>query len=224
MGTDSVSGLPVEGIVDEAGEFHFIRNDGAQWVGTATTSGNSISATAQELAPFGTTFQDGSTQGTGTITGTITERDSIKATYTFKTSMSTQTSGSINLTFNGLYYVSSSLSRLADHYLYQGNPVTIGASGNISLTDAASGCTVSATVTSIDGTYNTYKVQGAYSGCQGASAALNGVDVSGLGTLELSTCTDPKKFIFGVSGMSGANTYAIVYTLVKPLPRMGACD
>jgi len=224
MGTDSVSGLPLEGIVDEAGEFHFIRSDGAQWVGTATTSGNSITADAQELAPFGTTFQDGSTQGTGTITGTITERSSIQATYTFKTSMGTQTSGSINLSFNDAYYESSSLSRLADHYMYQNNTVTIDASGNISVTDMASRCTVSGTVTSIDATYNTYKVQGSFGGCQGASAPLNGVDVSGLGTLELSTCTTPKTFIIGVSGMSGANTYASVYTLVKHLPLMGACD
>jgi hypothetical protein len=225
MGTDSVSGLQMEGIVDEAGEFRFIRSDGVQWMGTATTSGNSISADAQEVAPFGTPFKDGSTEGTGTITGTITERSSIQATYTFKTSMGTQTSGSLNLSFNGLYYVSSSLSRLAGPYWYQNTTlITIDAGGNISLTDAASGCTISGTVTSIDGTYNTYKVQGSYSGCQGASAALNGVDVSGLGTLELLTCSEPKTFIIGVSGMSGANTYAIAYTLVYPHPWRVGCD
>jgi hypothetical protein len=43
-GTESVSGLQVVGLADKTGEFHFIRTDHVQEVGTATVSGNNVSA------------------------------------------------------------------------------------------------------------------------------------------------------------------------------------
>jgi hypothetical protein len=227
FGEDSVSGLQVEGIVDEAGEFRFIRSDGVQYVGNAITSGNAISAEAQELAPLGSTFHDGSTEGTGTITGTIIERSAIQATFTFKTSMGTPTSSSISYAANNATYdMMPSLAELEGNYTDQNTktPFTIDASGNLSGTDAASGCSFTGTVSIIDATYNAYQVEGTYSGCQGVSAVLNGIAVSGLGTLHKPTCAAGRTFIVGMSGMSGANTYGIVYTLVHSLPFGGGCE
>jgi hypothetical protein len=56
---ESTAGLSVTGIVDEAGELHFIRSDATQYVGTATTAGNAISASFLGYAPFGFQFADG---------------------------------------------------------------------------------------------------------------------------------------------------------------------
>src|SRR5579859_2977249 len=58
-GIDPVSGLQVEGVVDEAGEGEFIRSDGVQYVGTVVTAGNSVSASFQGFVPFGSMFPDG---------------------------------------------------------------------------------------------------------------------------------------------------------------------
>jgi hypothetical protein len=80
-GTDSATGLQVKGIVDESGQFHFIRSDLAQFVGTASTTGNSLSANFEGFSQLGTTFDDGSTHGTGTLSGAVSERSSLALTY-----------------------------------------------------------------------------------------------------------------------------------------------
>src|ERR1700686_1054554 len=115
-GTESNTGLSVTGIVDEAGEFHFIRSDGTQYVGTATTTGAAISASFDGYAPFGTTFADGSTHGMGTLSGTINERVSISSTTQFRTDNGTSSSGTLSLTFDSLYNFASSLATISGNY------------------------------------------------------------------------------------------------------------
>jgi hypothetical protein len=68
LGTESVSGLQVTGLVDESGNFHFLRGDNVQYVGTAVVSGTSLTANIQGIVPVGFTFADGSHHGTGSIT------------------------------------------------------------------------------------------------------------------------------------------------------------
>jgi hypothetical protein len=71
-GTDPISGLQIKGIILESGEFHFIRADGSQYVGTLSTSNDdSITGTFDGYTEYGYTYSDGSTHGTGTLTGAI---------------------------------------------------------------------------------------------------------------------------------------------------------
>lgn len=213
MGTDSVSGLAVEGIVDESGDAHFLRSDGVQYVATVTTSGDSFTANVNAYTPLGTTFADGSTHATGTVTGTINERVSITATTNFTTDKGTATNGTLDLTFNQLYSQASSLAAIAGNYtdVSTGTTVSVDGNGVIVAQDATTGCVVNGNVTIIDATYNAYVVSVSYASCTGASAVLNGATLTGLATLD--TSVSPVQVIAGVSGTNGGVTYAIVYTL-----------
>lgn len=212
-GTESVSGLQVTGLVDESGDFHFIRSDGVQYVGTAVTSGNSLSASVNGYTPFGTAFPDGSTHGTGTVSGTISARVSITANTSFKTDSGTVTNGTLNLTFNQLYDQPSALATIAGNYTdtSSGDTVSIDAAGVITAQDANTGCVINGNVTIINASYNAYGVQVTYANCLGAAAVLNGVTLKGLATLD--TNTNPVQAIAGVTGSAGGLTYAIVYVL-----------
>ena len=212
-GTESVSGLQVTGLVDESGDFHFIRSDGVQYVGTAVTSGNSITANINGYTPFGTAFSDGSTHGTGTVSGTIGARVSITANTTFKTDNGTVTNGTLNLTFNQLYDQPSSLATIAGNYTdtSSGDTVSIDAAGVITAQDANTGCVINGNVTIINASYSAYGVQATYANCLGAAAVLNGVTFNGLATLDRNV--NPVQAIAGVTGSAGGVTYAILYVL-----------
>jgi hypothetical protein len=212
-GGDSVSGLGITGIVDEAGNFHFIRSDGTQYVGTAATSGNSISASFAGFTEFGDQFPDGSTHGTGTLMGTIAPRSSITATTQFTTDAGTGTSGAITLNFNALYNAGSSLSAISGNYTEptSGDIISVGTGGALSWQDAASGCVGSGMISIINATYNAYQVQFSYGNCTGAAAVLNGVQFSGLATLDNSS--SPEQALIAVSGEGGALNYSLVLVL-----------
>jgi hypothetical protein len=64
-----VTGLDTVGLVDELGDFNFIRADGVQFVGTALTAVNDVVADLEGITAFGHTFPDASTHGTGTFSG-----------------------------------------------------------------------------------------------------------------------------------------------------------
>ncbi|HYL01208.1 MAG TPA: hypothetical protein VEU78_08430 [Steroidobacteraceae bacterium] len=212
-GTDSDSPLQVTGIIDESGNLRFIRADGVQYVGTATTSGNSISAHFDAYTPFGSAFADGSTHETGSLSGTIDARVSITASTQSMTDKGTPSNGTLALTFNPLYDQASSLAAIAGNYVEAGSgtAVSIGANGAIFSQDATTGCVVNGTVAIINASYDAYAVQATYASCTGADAVLNGITFSGLATLN--TSVSPMQLIAGVTGSGGGTTYAIVDTL-----------
>jgi hypothetical protein len=212
-GTDSISGLQVVGLVDESGDAHFIRSDGVQYVGSAVTAGNSLSATFDGYAPVGATFADGSTHGTGTLTGTIAARVTINANTTFRTDKGSEANGTLYLTFNPIYNQASSLAIVAGNYTLAGTNVvvTISANGALFSQDPATGCVVNGTVTVINASYNAYGVSADYASCTGAFAGLNGVALHGLATFDSNVA--PAQLIAGVNGSNGLVPYAIVYTL-----------
>src|SRR5262245_62695809 len=85
QGTSS-TGVGVVGLVSESGRFHFIQDDGAQFVGRLTTSHGELSASFVGYVPFGEKFSDGSTTGVGSLSGNLDERSSISADISFTTS------------------------------------------------------------------------------------------------------------------------------------------
>ncbi len=212
-GADSDSPLQVTGIIDESGSLRFIRADGVQYVGTAMTSGNSISANFDAYTPFGSTFADGSTHETGTLTGSIDARVSITASTQSMTDKGTVSKGTLALTFNPLYNQASSLAVIAGNYAEAGSgtAVSIDAGGAIFSQDANTGCVVNGTATIVDASYDAYAVLATYASCTGAAAVLNGITFSGLATLD--TSVSPMQLIAGVTGSGGGVTYAIVFTL-----------
>jgi hypothetical protein len=214
-GTDSASGLQVSGLVDESGQFHFIRSDLVQFVGTATTSSNSVSASFEGFAQVGTTFADGATHGTGTLTGSITERSAMMLSYQFSTDAGTASSGTLNLAYNTLYDLDSSLAAISGNYTdpTAGTTVSISGSGAITSQDPNTACVVNGQVSVINSMYNAYDVSYGFSSCTGASAILNGVQFSGLATLNNNS--NPMQAIIAVTGKSGSVELSLVLTLNK---------
>lgn len=210
QGTDSTSNLQVLGIVDESGEAHFIRSDGAQYVATVITSGNNVSGTFQGFTNFGQTFPDGSTYGTGTLTGTVQQQQSFSANETFTTSAGSQTSGTLTLTFNSLYNSGSSLSTLSGNYseTVTGDVLSVTASGAATYQDPNNGCVLNGTIAIINASYDAYKVDFTLANCNGPDAVLNGVAFDGLGVYD--GTTSPATFTAGVTGTSNGTEYALV--------------
>jgi hypothetical protein len=212
-GIDSDTGLQLYGLADEAGEFHFLPADGCQYAGTAMTSGDSITGRFDGFAPIGSTFPDGSTHGTGTISGTILERASFVAIDQFTTDGGSQHTSGVTLTFNSVYDQPSSLTSTAGNWTdpSTGTVVNVNATGVIFAQDPNSGCILNGQVSIIDASYNAYRVTGSFSSCSGASAVPNGVPLSGLGTIN--TAASPEQFAIFVTGQSGGAKYALTYLL-----------
>jgi hypothetical protein len=212
-GTDSATGLQVRGIVDESGQFHFIRSDLAQFVGTASTMGNSVTANFEGFTQVGTSFDDHSTHGTGSLTGTVAERSSLALSYQFTTDAGTASNGTLNLSYNSLYDVDSSLAAISGNYTdaSSGNTVSVSGSGAITSQDPVTLCVVNGQVSIIDAMYNAYAVTYEYSNCTGTSAALNGVQFSGLATLN--NGGNPVQAIIAVTGQAASTELALVLTL-----------
>lgn len=214
-GTDSLTGLAVLGLATETGQFQFIRADGTQYVGTVTTSGIFGSGSFDGFAPLGTTFPDGSTHGTGTVSGTIHQRSTFNATTHFTTDAGQSTSDTLSMTFDSLYNRPSSLATIAGNYTEAGTGTifSVDANGVLFAQDAATGCVINGTVSVIDANYNAYRVSVSYARCTGQYAVLNGLQLTGLGTLD--NTVSPERAVIGLSGSSGATKVALVEVLTR---------
>jgi len=192
-GTDSISGLQVNGIVDEAGEFSFIRTDGVQYFGTLTVSGSSVSANLQVVPEWSTTFSDGSTHGAGTLSGTVVARSGISANVQFTTSKGTASSGTLTLHFVSLYNTGSSLAAISGNYTdpSTGDTVSVSSSGVIFEQQPSIGCVTNGNVSIIDASYDAYSLSFKVASCTGAFAVLNGAQFSGL--VSLNTNASPNE-------------------------------
>jgi hypothetical protein len=212
-GNESVSGLQVVGLVDENGNFNFVRADGVQYVGGATVSGTSLKANVEGIVPRGYQFPDGSGHGTGTISGTIQARQSLAANTSFKTDAGNTSTGTLNLTFDAVYNRTSSLTTLSGNFTVAGTSVvvTVGSNGSLFSQDPASGCVLNGNASIINATYNLYKIQFDYASCVGQAAAFNGVQFSGMATLD--STASPEQIIMAATGTSGNIRYSLVLRL-----------
>lgn len=215
-GIESVSGLQVTGIVDESGNFQFVRSDGLQYVGKASVSGTSLTANMDGIVPLGYTFTDGSRHGTGTVTGTLTARTSIQSNTTFTTDNSSSPSkGTLNLTFDTSYNRASALTTIAGNFRDASSAkstaiLNINSNGVMFSQDSATGCVLNGTVSIINASYNSYAVQFDYANCTGNLSALNGVQFSGFAKLDNSL--SPEQLLVAATGTSGNQKYSQVLT------------
>ncbi|HTT04660.1 MAG TPA: hypothetical protein VMF64_05175 [Steroidobacteraceae bacterium] len=215
-GADS-SGRTIVGLADEAGEFHLLRDDGMQYAGTATTRGDAVSATARRLTRPG--GAKGSEDEAASLTGKVQQRESMSLRIVPAAGAPPFPHDTISLQFNPLYDSPSSLATFAGEYTdgATGNTITVTAGGTLFWRDSRDGCLASGAVSLIDAHHDLYEVQFSYSACQGADAELNGVQFSGLGTLE--TTLQPVQAIIGVTGEARGRGYAIDLTLSRLPPR-----
>lgn len=184
-------GEGVGAYVTETGEFHIffadtVNDSFPQYFGSLTTSGNDVSGEFTGYPFYGETYEDGSTHGSGTLTGTVQERSTLTLDVTFETSAGTEGTESISLAYNAMYERESSLEAIAGTYygLTLGTTVTIYSDGEIFAQSPAYECVLNGTVSIIDPQYNLYRVEHTVSNCLEPAADLNGLEFSGFATIQ----------------------------------------
>lgn len=207
-GTDSATGLQLTALISETGQMEVIRSDRAQFFGNLTVSGNSISATIDGDAAFGTTFPDGSIHGTGTVSGTLSARSSLQATVKFTTDSGESSTTTAALTFQSVYLNAPNVANFAGTYTdsVTGVVVTINSAGIIFAQDPTSGCVVNGQINVVSGAYSLYAAIVDYANCQGADATLNAYQFAGFVAL------NGADVLAGLLDKSGKH-YGLVYSL-----------
>ena len=209
-------------VVSESGELYFAsqnQNNGCADVGfgQASVTGNSISANINVESVQYTTvpgvnttcsYPDGSTTATGTISGTISQRSSLNITVSGMTSMGTALpSDTETWTFSNSYDTASSLATVAGNYTDGSDTLSIDGNGVMFEQDPASGCVLNGTISIINAQYNAYSLSFTLSNCTGGAAVANGVNFTGLATLDQTV--SPAQLDFGVSANVGGS-FAVV--------------
>lgn len=209
------NGEEVRGLVTETGEFHFITDTLTQYFGTVTTSGNNATGEFTGYTALGYVFLDGSTRGTGTLTGTVQARSSFTANTSFRTSAGNNETGSVSLTYNPLYERDSSLGTITGNFrdLATNTILNINPNGEAFAQNAANGCVLNGTVSIIDSDYNAYRVKYTYSNCIGEYAVLNGRALEGLATLD--NTSSPELLIVGAQGAINGIGVSVVEILER---------
>ena len=211
QGTSSL-GVSVVGLVSESGHFHFIQSDGAQLVGTLTTSADELSASFVGYVPFGKKLDDGSTTGVGSLSGNLDERNSIAADISFTTSRGAVSESTIALSYDPVYERNSSRGAVAGNYLDTERNVIINVNddGELFSQDPKTHCITNGTVSPIDPQYNLYRVEYEFSNCKGHHYdTLNGKVAEGLATLD--DTRSPEVLIMGVEIAAAGYSFAGVF-------------
>jgi hypothetical protein len=209
-GTDSVSKLAVTALINSAGQAVFIRADGVQFAGTAQVSGNTLAAAVDGYTDFSATFSDGSNFGIGTLNGMVRTGTTLTATLTFTTHGGTHLNGNWSLSFNPRSNNASSTSAVSGNYTdnVTGTVLSISSSGEMTSQSATNGCVLNGTISTSDTAHDLYEVAFTYGNCTGTYAPLNGVQFSGLASLNSSL--SPAQITLAVAGASATARYGIV--------------
>jgi hypothetical protein len=213
-GSDSVSGLGFTALINSAGQASFIRSDGVQFVGTVQVSGNTLAVTVDGYTNFGgANFSDGSTYGIGTLDGTVTTASTLTATLTFTTNDNTAISGNLSLTYQALSSSGSSAAAVSGNYTdtVTGAVLSITSAGVMTSQNATTGCVLNGSISTGDTTTDLYEVAYSFADCTGAYALLNGVQFTGLASLN--TTVSPAQLTMAVTGASSTAKYGVVSSL-----------
>jgi hypothetical protein len=212
-GTDSMSGLGITALINSDGQATFIRTDGVQFAGSVQVSANTLAATVDGYTDFPAAFSDGSTYGIGTVNGTVTTGSSISATLTFTTNGGTAQNGTWSLNLDPLSNNSSSTTAVSGNYTddVTGTVLSINSGGVMISQNATNGCVLNGSITTHDGGHNVYEVAYSYGNCTGTYAVLDGVQFTGLATLNPNV--SPAQLTVAVTGASSTNKYGIVSIL-----------
>jgi len=214
--------VDAKAIVSESGEFYFAgvnQSTGCANVGFGqlTVNGGSVTGTLNTAVVTFTTipgvnatcaFPDGSTFGTGTVSGTVTERTTLALTINQTTSSNTNLpaiTGTWN--YSNLYASGSSLTQIAGNYLDGTNTLTVSSGGTIFEQDPTSGCVINGDASILDSAYDAYGMRFTFSSCTGTALILNGQSANGLAALD--TTVTPNQLLIGISLDVNGRLFAI---------------
>ena len=212
-GSDSVSGLGVTALINSAGQATFVRSDGVQFTGAAQVSGDTLAVTVDGYSDFPAAFSDGSTYGIGTLNGTVTTGSTISATLTFTTNDNTAISGSLSLTYQAQSNNASSTTAVSGNYtdVNTNAVLAISTDGAMNSQNPSNSCVLNGSISTSDSSHDIYEVSYTFEDCTGNYAVLNGVQFTGLASVNMGV--SPAQLVMAVAGSSSTNKYAIVSTL-----------
>jgi hypothetical protein len=212
-GSDSVSGQTVIALINAAGQGTFIRSDGLQFTGTVQVAGSNLVTAVAGYTPFPNTFSDGSTYGIGTLNGTVATGSSITATLSFTTNGNTAVTGSWSLTYQSVSNNASSTGAIAGNYTDNSTSAVLSINSNGVMSESATNnCALNGSISTNDTTHDLYEVAFSYGNCTGTYAVLNGVQFTGLASLNNSV--SPAQLIIAIAGTS---TASVPYGFVSQL-------
>jgi hypothetical protein len=209
-GTDSATGGAITALIDSKGHAQFMRADGVLFSGSVQVSVDTLAMTVNGYSEFPAAFSDKSTHGIGTVNGTVVSGNSISATLTFTTDGGTPMSGTWTLSFEPLSNDSSGLTQVSGNYTdnVTGTVLSINTNGAMTSQNPTNGCVLNGTISTADSTHNIYQVAFSYDNCTGTYTGLNGVQLSGLATLN--SHVSPAQLTMAASGSSASAYYAVV--------------
>ncbi len=184
--------IGILGIVAEDGRAQYFKidtntdrpdftDDGVQFAGVIASTENTISSNIRIYAPVGTMFANGTTVADGTLTGGITERDSINGAWTAESG----DTGEFSQLFDTLYNRNSSLSITQDTTWTGTSSVggvlslSISASGTLFAGVDSNGCFYTSAaddgVNIIDSTFNVYEININITNCGPLNSSYSGL-------------------------------------------------
>lgn len=166
------------GVTTDDGRFRFVSLDtDGQYVGSISVSNqNQISGSGTGVAPDGSLWSDGSKVATVSLSGTLSERDSLTGSW----SSSTGESGNFNLNFDPIYDRPSSLAKVSGTYTaYEEDgpdivSITIDSGGSINGQDIF-GCIYSGMMSLIDSEFNVYEITLTLANCGADNRTVTGL-------------------------------------------------
>lgn len=214
FGTDS-DGDDIVAVVTETGRFHFITLvDGSQGSGVMSVSnGNNISGNFQLVTQIDWVFADGTTLADCTLSGTVTERQTMTVTANCTTTAGLANQSTATLGYDNTYDRNSSLATIAGNYQGESSVLNISGSGVMFAQDPIDGCVVNGQVNIINAAYGAYDFGFTFSNCQGESAILNGSSFTGI--MFLDNTVNPEVLISIYTGEVGG----FFFSFIQPLDR-----
>lgn len=192
-------GVDIILLVTETGRFRMINEFFDQGSGTISiANGNEVTSAFQMLTALGSTFADGTTLASCTLSGTLVERQSLSTTINCTTTSGTPSQSVVDLTFDVIYERDSSLQVIAGSYDDAGPVLTIDANGVLFEQDPATGCISNGQVNILDAAFNVYEIRFGFSSCTGPSTFLNHTEFEGMAVLDNSE--SPEILMIAVSG------------------------
>jgi hypothetical protein len=177
---------------------------------TATLIWGLIDWTDVNGTPPNCVQSDGSTSGTGSITGTVAQQSSLTLTEADITAKGFGLgSETATWTYDPLYSQPSSLATIAGNYTDSGRTLTIDLNGVLTEQEG-NGCVLNGQVSVPNPSFNAYTFSLTYTGC---SAPVDGIPVTGVGTLD--TTQSPNILVFGVQFTVAGVVSVTAYELPK---------
>ena len=198
------------GLADEAGDFFLIDSNASasppyefEQVGSLNVNATAVTGSVLGVG-LDSTYADGSSYGSGTLTGTVTPRSMLNLSTQFTTAMGSASSTTLQLSYDPVYQRASTLATIAGNFVDgAGNVMSISGSG-----------VINGTMSILDSTYNAYGIQLTYASCTGAYAVWNALTFSGIGTLENER--SPEEIIASATATTAAGgEYVNLYVLSR---------